>query len=100
MIFFSAHDNYIYCRNLNIWAFYSLIRNLNEDWYQTAIQKFKINEISYNELSEEQTRIGRGGFGLIYRTKCKSIGVVAIKEITITNEDDETCIKNFINEVI
>ena len=74
--------------------------NSNEDWYQTAIKKFEINEISYKELSEEQIRIGRGGFGLIYRTKCQSIGVIAIKEITITNEDDEACIKNFINEVI
>lgn len=43
-------------RNLN-----SQTMNSNEDWYQTAIKKFEINEISYKELSEEQNRIGSGG---------------------------------------
>lgn len=73
--------------------------NSNEDWYQTAIKKFKINEILYKKFSGKPTRIGRGGFGLIYKTECNSIGTVAIKEITIGIEDDEACIKNFINEV-
>ncbi|GBB99327.1 hypothetical protein RclHR1_03490009 [Rhizophagus clarus] len=73
--------------------------NLSEDWYQTAIKKFKINEIPHKEFSRKPTRIGRGGFGLIYKTECDFIGTVAIKEITIDIEDDETCIKNFINEL-
>jgi hypothetical protein len=73
--------------------------SLSEDWYQTAIKKFKINEIPYKEFSGKPSRIGRGGFGLIYKTECNSVGTVAIKEITINIEDDETCIKNFINEV-
>ncbi|CAB4470070.1 unnamed protein product [Rhizophagus irregularis] len=73
--------------------------NSNEDWYQTAIKKFKINEILYKKFSGKPTRIGRGGFGLIYKTECNSIGTVAIKEITIGIEDDEACIKNFINEL-
>lgn len=73
--------------------------NSSEDWYQTAIKKFKINEIPYKKFSGKPTRIGRGGFGLIYKIECNSIGTVAIKEITIGIEDDETCIKNFINEV-
>ncbi|CAG8579781.1 9234_t:CDS:2 [Rhizophagus irregularis] len=73
--------------------------NSSEDWYQTAIKKFKINEIPYKKFSGKPTRIGRGGFGLIYKTECDSIGTVAIKEITISIEDDEICIKNFINEL-
>ncbi|PKC71481.1 kinase-like protein [Rhizophagus irregularis] len=73
--------------------------NSNEDWYQTAIKKFKINEILYKKFSGKPTRIGRGGFGLIYKTECNSIGTVAIKEITLGIEDDEICIKNFINEL-
>ncbi|RIA90864.1 kinase-like domain-containing protein [Glomus cerebriforme] len=74
--------------------------SLNENWYQTAIEKYEINEISYKELlSKEQTRIGRGAFGIIYKTKCESIGNVAIKEVSTTLEDDETCINNFINEL-
>ncbi|CAB4420974.1 unnamed protein product [Rhizophagus irregularis] len=73
--------------------------NSSEDWYQTAIKKFKINEIPYKKFSGKPTRIGRGGFGLIYKTECNSIGTVAIKEITIGIEDDEICIKNFINEL-
>ncbi|CAB4470083.1 unnamed protein product [Rhizophagus irregularis] len=73
--------------------------NLSEDWYQTAIKKFKINEILYKKFSGKPTRIGRGGFGLIYKTECNSIGTVAIKEITLGIEDDEICIKNFINEL-
>ncbi|CAG8579819.1 9237_t:CDS:2 [Rhizophagus irregularis] len=66
--------------------------NSNEDWYQTAIKKFKINEILYKKFSGKPTRIGRGGFGLIYKTECNSIGTVAIKEITIGIEDDEAYI--------
>ncbi|PKC06782.1 kinase-like protein [Rhizophagus irregularis] len=73
--------------------------NSNEGWYQTAIKKFKINEIPYKKFSGKPTRIGRGGFGLIYKTECNSIGTVTIKEITICIEDDEICIKNFINEL-
>ncbi|RIA90862.1 kinase-like domain-containing protein [Glomus cerebriforme] len=72
--------------------------DLNKDWYQTAIEKYEINEISYNELSVGQTRIGRGGFGIIYKTTYQS-EIVAIKEITIDPEDDEKCIKNFIKEL-
>ncbi|RIA90860.1 hypothetical protein C1645_768739 [Glomus cerebriforme] len=72
--------------------------NLNEDWYQTAIEKYKINTIIYNELSERQTRIGRGGFGIIFKTKYKS-EIIAIKEIPISAEDDEPSIKKFIKEL-
>ena len=65
--------------------------NSSEDWYQPSIKKFKISEILYKKFSGKPTRIGRGGFGLIYKTECNSIGTVAIKEITIGIEDDEIC---------
>ncbi|CAB4399439.1 unnamed protein product [Rhizophagus irregularis] len=69
---------------------------INENWYQTAIKDYGIKEILYEELSEEKEKIGSGGFGKIYRTKCNSLGTVAIKEITI---DDEVAIKRFIKEL-
>ena len=73
----------------------------SQNWYQLAIKEFKINEISYGELSisEEQILIGYGGFGHIYKTKCNTIGTVAIKEILITLEDEKKQVKNFTKEV-
>ncbi|CAB5138137.1 unnamed protein product [Rhizophagus irregularis] len=69
---------------------------INENWYQTAIEDYGIKEILYEELSEEKEKIGSGGFGKIYKTKCNSLGTVAIKEITI---DIEVDIKRFIKEL-
>ena len=74
--------------------------NSNEDWYQTAIDKYEIEEITENFDNKE--RIGQGSSCLVYKTKCKSLkGIsVAIKEVNITSDDYKNCtIKNFINEV-
>ena len=74
---------------------------LTSDWYQTAVKEFSINEISYKKLGGERHLLGRSGFGFVYKTNCKSIGIVAIKEFVVTYEDfkvDE-CIKSFIREV-
>jgi hypothetical protein len=71
--------------------------NLTEDWYQTAVKKFGIKEITENFGKKD--RIGYGSSGFVYKTKYDSIGILAIKEVTITSDDDDICIKNFINEV-
>ena len=72
--------------------------NLNEDWYQIAIKKFGFKEITENFGKKD--RIGFGSSGFVYKTKCGSLGIVAIKEVTITSDNDDICIKHFINEVL
>ena len=71
--------------------------NLSEDWYQTTVKKFGIKEITEN--FNKKDRIGLGSSGFVYKTKCDSIGILAIKETIITSDDDNICIKHFINEV-
>jgi len=74
--------------------------NLNEDWYQTAVKKFRIKEIT--EKFGKKDRIGYGSSGFVYKIKCDS-GILAIKEATITLDDDDICvkrIKRFMNEVL
>ena len=72
--------------------------NLNDDWYQTAVEKFGIKEITEN--FDKKDRIGHGSSGFVYKTKCDSMGILAIKETAITSDDDNICIKYFINEVL
>ena len=50
------------------------------DWYQTA-KKFEIDEIPYKNFSNDLFRLTERAFGLVYKTECKSIGLVTIKEI-------------------
>ncbi|GBC26520.2 kinase-like domain-containing protein [Rhizophagus irregularis DAOM 181602=DAOM 197198] len=69
---------------------------INENWYQTAIKEYGIKEILYKELSEKKKEKGSGAFGRVYKTKCDSIGTVAIKKITI---DAEVEVIRFIKEL-
>ena len=70
--------------------------NLNEDWYQT-VKNFGIKEITENFGKKDRIGqwIGHGSSGFVYKD---SIGILAVKEATITSDDD-ICIKHFINEV-
>ena len=71
------------------------------DWYQTA-KKFEINEIPYKNFSNgltEDNEIESGSFGTVYKTECKSIGLVTIKEIDDENRSDCKEIKEIIKEV-
>ena len=68
----------------------------NEDWYQIA-KNFKIDEIPYENFSKgltEDNELGSGAFGIVYKTTCEPIGLVAIKKIH--HADD---VKKIINEV-
>ncbi|CAB4399428.1 unnamed protein product [Rhizophagus irregularis] len=61
--------------------------NLNEDFYQTAINYYGIKEILEN-FGNEKERIGQGSC-IVYKTKCESLGgiLIAIKEVNITSDD-------------
>ncbi|RIA90865.1 kinase-like domain-containing protein, partial [Glomus cerebriforme] len=74
------------------------INLVNEDWYQTAIKDYGINEI-IGKFGKKD-RIGYGASGLVYKTKCKSLNgiFVAIKEVNITSDDYKN-MKTFINEL-
>lgn len=72
--------------------------NSNEDWYQSAIFEYKINEITEHFVNKDL--IGKGSFSLVYKTKCESLEgiVVAIKEVNIISNDYNS-LKTFITEV-
>jgi hypothetical protein len=75
-------------------------KNLNEDWYQTAIVEHNINEITEHFSNKEL--IGKGSFSLVYKTKCESLEgiLVAIKEVNIISNDyKNSSLKTFITEV-
>ncbi|RIA90861.1 kinase-like domain-containing protein [Glomus cerebriforme] len=61
--------------------------NSNEDWYQNAIKKHKINEIT--EKFNNKVRIGQGSSCLVYKTNCESVekNLVAIKEVNLTSDE-------------
>ncbi|CAG8565582.1 14116_t:CDS:2 [Acaulospora morrowiae] len=72
-----------------------------EDWYQTSINEYKLNEIPFDEFSDRK-RIGGGGFGTIFKyvwNKSSEPKMVALKGVYVDVEDDNACINNFINEV-
>ncbi|UZO02192.1 uncharacterized protein OCT59_020683 [Rhizophagus irregularis] len=74
--------------------------NLNEDFYQTAINYYGIKEILEN-FGNEKERIGQGSC-IVYKTKCESLGgiLIAIKEVNITSDDCKNrTIKTFVNEL-
>src|ERR1044072_5374657 len=49
---------------------------------QTFIQLAKeFDEIPYKNFSNDLFRLTERAFGLVYKTECKSIGLVTIKEI-------------------
>ncbi|CAG8723996.1 24028_t:CDS:2, partial [Gigaspora margarita] len=60
-----------------------------------VIKKYKLQEIPYASLNNKK-RLGRGGFGTVYRAKFSSLGYVAIKEVE--SDTDEKAQKLFINE--
>ncbi|CAB4470093.1 unnamed protein product [Rhizophagus irregularis] len=72
--------------------------NSNEDWYQSAIFEYKINEITEHFVNKDL--IGKGSFSLVYKTKCESLEgiVVAIKEVNIISNDYNS-LKTFITEL-
>ncbi|CAG8551726.1 890_t:CDS:2 [Scutellospora calospora] len=64
--------------------------------FKIGVLNYRLDEIPYGDF-ERKTRIGRGGFGTVYKTESKSLGYVAIKEVE--SETDEKVKKLFINEV-
>ncbi|CAG8578554.1 21241_t:CDS:2, partial [Racocetra persica] len=74
------------------------LSHLLENWFQKAINNYDLKEIPFINFGKLKF-VGRGAFGNVFRTSCKSIKeeVVAIKEMHI--EDNETDIKMFLNEL-
>ncbi|CAG8597051.1 9562_t:CDS:2, partial [Acaulospora morrowiae] len=73
--------------------------NDNEKLFQCAITEYELNNIPIRKFKNKK-RIGRGAFGYVF--KCNIDGdsrMVAIKEISVSNENDSTSIKNFLNEL-
>ncbi|CAG8663535.1 10229_t:CDS:10, partial [Racocetra persica] len=61
--------------------------------------KTRIEEI-FNILKQIDNNKLEGGFGYVYSTTCSSIpGTIALKEISVDVEDEQTNIKNFLNEL-
>ncbi|CAG8579576.1 13467_t:CDS:2 [Acaulospora morrowiae] len=70
----------------------------NERLFQWAITEYELNNIPIRNLKNKK-RIGRGSFGNVYR--CNIDGdsrSVAIKEMSV-DEDSDTSIKSFLNEL-
>ncbi|KAF0414659.1 kinase-like protein [Gigaspora margarita] len=67
-----------------------------EDWLGTALKNCSLKEIPYKEFSHKK-RIKKGGFGIVFKVKCKSLGEVAIKEVDYTDENESR--NTFINEL-
>ncbi len=61
---------------------------------------FRLSEFFILESFGKKDRIGYGSSNFVYQTKCDPIGTVAIKEATKTSNNDDICIKYFINEVM
>ncbi|CAG8746582.1 15567_t:CDS:2, partial [Racocetra persica] len=63
----------------------------------SAVKKYNIKEIPYKAFSNKK-KIKRGGFGIVFRVKCESLGDVVIKEVADTDVDEQNR-KIFINEL-
>ncbi|CAG8753291.1 13448_t:CDS:2, partial [Racocetra persica] len=70
-----------------------------KNWFQIAVDKYNLKEITYADLGALKY-VNRGAFGNVYCTSCNSIPSekVAVKEIYISEDDDEKGIKMFLNE--
>ncbi|CAG8457630.1 10114_t:CDS:2 [Acaulospora morrowiae] len=71
----------------------------NERLFQHAINDYELNNIPIEKLKNKE-KIGKGAFGYVYR--CNIDGdsrMVAVKEIYVGDEDSETSIKSFLNEL-
>ncbi|CAG8461609.1 998_t:CDS:2 [Acaulospora morrowiae] len=71
----------------------------NERLFQCAITEYELNNIPIINLKNKK-RIGRGAFGNVYKCNIdEDSRMVAIKEITVGDEDSDTSIKSFLNEL-
>ncbi|CAG8660547.1 2679_t:CDS:2, partial [Racocetra fulgida] len=70
-----------------------------KNWFQIAVENYNLKEIPYDDFGILKY-VNRGAFGNVYCTSCNSIPSekVAVKEIYITEDDDEKRIKMFLNE--
>ncbi|CAG8545796.1 22042_t:CDS:2 [Gigaspora margarita] len=73
-----------------------------DDWYEAAIDKYKLKEISFNNFGR-LTSLGRGTSGCVYIAKCNSTEmkniVFALRCIEVTSTDTEAKIEGFIDEL-
>ncbi|KAF0444662.1 kinase-like protein [Gigaspora margarita] len=73
-----------------------------DDWYEAAIDKYKLKEISFNNFGR-LTSLGRGTSGCVYMAKCNSTEmkniVFALRCIEVTSNDTEAKIEGFIDEL-
>ncbi|CAG8669866.1 7898_t:CDS:2 [Acaulospora morrowiae] len=73
--------------------------SLTHEWYKTTIKNYGLDFIPFEEFKETK-KIDRGGFGEIYSTTYTPTSeVVILKEIFIGDEENQTSIKNFLNEL-
>ncbi|CAG8667195.1 23673_t:CDS:2, partial [Gigaspora rosea] len=77
-----------------------------DDWFQSAIDDYELKNIPFENFGKKKKKIGRGGFGDIYSTTCKSIPsisaipeVIALKGVSVGEEDSGMSIKRFLNEL-
>ncbi|KAF0478668.1 kinase-like protein [Gigaspora margarita] len=66
-------------------------------WFQSIIEEHKSKEIPYNRLKIVK-KLGRGGFGIVYKASYSSLGYVAIKEMEGATTYEKAQ-KHFINEL-
>ncbi|CAG8511095.1 8922_t:CDS:2 [Acaulospora morrowiae] len=67
--------------------------------YSLAISEYELSVIPIEELKNKK-KIGRGAFGSVFKCNIdRDIKMVAIKEISIGNDDESASIKNFLNEL-
>ncbi|CAG8571937.1 2402_t:CDS:1, partial [Scutellospora calospora] len=76
--------------------------SFTDDWYQTAIEDYDLKNVPFENFSKKKKKIGRGGFGDIFSATCKSIPsipeVIALKGVSVGEEDSGMSIKIFLNE--
>ncbi|CAG8665046.1 11906_t:CDS:2, partial [Racocetra fulgida] len=68
--------------------------------FQIAVDKYNLKEIAFADLGKPNY-VNRGVSGNVYCTSCNSIPSekVAVKEILISEDNDEKGIKMFLNEL-
>ncbi|RIB01453.1 kinase-like domain-containing protein [Gigaspora rosea] len=78
--------------------------NDTDDWFQTAIDKYELKNIPFEDFNKKKKKIGRGGFGDIFMVTCKkpipSIPEkIALKGVSVGEEDSGMSIKRFLSEL-
>ncbi|CAG8562714.1 7117_t:CDS:2 [Acaulospora morrowiae] len=67
--------------------------------FQCAITEYKLNDIPIGKLKNKEV-IGKGAYGYVYRCNIdEDSRMVAIKEISVGDEDSDTSIKSFLDEL-